>query len=162
MEVTEGTKYHPLFEHLLFSGQGRLPMTFAEIEEVIGTPLPPSARSREEWWSNNPNGHSQARAWLRASYRTSHVDLAGETVEFNLEGWPEGYRRAGSFPANRKVHHEEAGMAEGPQAGYEDGRGGQATKAPAPVHPLFGIWRGKVTLLPGYDYTRPAFDDEDL
>ena len=49
--MTEGTKYHPLFEHLLFSGQGQLSMTFSEIEGVIGAPLPPSARRLEEWWS---------------------------------------------------------------------------------------------------------------
>ena len=26
-------------------------------------------------------------------------------------------------------------------------------------HPLFGIWKGKVTLLPDYDYTQPADPD---
>ncbi len=34
----------------------------------------------------------------------------------------------------------------------------------APVHALtslFGIWAGKVTLLPGVDYTKPAFDMDD-
>ena len=28
-------------------------------------------------------------------------------------------------------------------------------------HPLFGIWKGKVTLVPGYDYSKPAFDQDD-
>ena len=27
-------------------------------------------------------------------------------------------------------------------------------------HPLFGVWKGKVTLLPGYDYTKPAFEPD--
>jgi hypothetical protein len=157
--MTEGTKYHPLFEHLLFSGQGRLSMTFAEIEDVIEARLPPSARRREEWWSNSPNGHSQARAWLRAGYRTSGVDLARETIEFNLEGWPEGYRQV-SFHADRSSEHPKgSGMSEPPQADY-DVMPDVTPSTSAPMHPLFGIWEGKVTLVPGYDYTQPAFDDD--
>jgi hypothetical protein len=155
--MTEGTKYHPLFEHLLFSGQGRLSMTFAEIEAVIGALLPPSARRREEWWSNSPHGHSQARAWLRANYRTSHVDLGGEKVDFKLEGWPEGYRRPNMV--SRAVENYPSGLGETAQAGYEPLQDGKSEPS-APDHPLFGIWEGKVTLLPGYDYTKPAFEPD--
>lgn len=135
-------------------------MTFAEIEDVIGCQLPPSARRREEWWSNSPSGHSQARAWLRASYRTSRVDLARETVEFNLEGWPEGYRRASFVPRDTREHRKETGMAESPQADYDAAPGDQSLKSTAQAHPLFGVWKGKVTLLQGYDYTKPAFDND--
>jgi hypothetical protein len=160
--MTEGTKYHPLFEHLLFSGQGQLSMSFAEIEAVIGARLPPSARKREEWWSNSPSGHSQARAWMRASYRTSNVDLAGERVVFSLEGWPEGYRATNirSLLAGRHP----SGLGETVQATYDPsqaqaGEAGQGSDQPD--HPLFGIWKGKVTLVPGYDYTKPAFEPDE-
>jgi hypothetical protein len=155
--MTEGTKYHPLFEHLLFSGQGRLSMTFAEIEAVLGAHLPPSARLREEWWSNNPNGHSQARAWLRANYRTSSIDLAEQTVVFSLEGWPKGYGKVSWFRRLTEEGSKGMNMAEGPQAVYEAAQDRLSTST-APAHPLFGIWKGKVTLLPGQDYTEPAFD----
>lgn len=149
---TEGTKYHPLFEHLLYNGQGQLTMTFAEIESVIATRLPPSARTRPEWWSNSPNGHSQARAWMRAGYETSAVDLAAQKVTFTLEGWPEGYVRPHLFDAP-------SGLSESPQTalGADEGR----TPPADDDHPLFGIWKGKVTLVPGYDYTRPAFDPDE-
>jgi hypothetical protein len=153
--MTEGTKYHPLFEHLLFSGQGRLSMTFSEIEHVIGGLLPPSARKREEWWSNSPNGHSQARAWLRASYRTSQVNLASETVDFVLDGWPEGYRKVGVTRKGGRGEQGRTGMSEPAQADY------RAARQEGRTHPLFGIWVGKVTLVPGYDYTKPAFDADD-
>lgn len=156
--MTEGTKYHPLFEHLLFSGQGRLSMTFAEIEDVIGSRLPPSAHRREAWWSNNPVGHSQAQAWLRASYRTSNVDLAGQTVDFSLEGWPEGYRRA--HFASRPAKELQRGVGEPRQAAYDAAAADRPPKSTEQVHPLFGIWKGKVTLVPGYDYTKPAFEDD--
>jgi hypothetical protein len=158
--MTEGTKYHSLFEHLLFSGQGHLSMAFAEIEAVIGAPLPPSARRREEWWSNSPSGHSQARAWLRASYRTSRVDLAGETVDFTLEGWPGDYRRASTaLPAVEGLPGG-TGMAETAQATYQPLQDDALPEPTGPKHPLFGIWKGKVTLLPGYDYTKPALDPD--
>lgn len=152
---TEGTKYHPLFEHLLFNGHGQVTMTFAEIEGVLDARLPPSARSREEWWSNSPNGHSQARAWMRAGYETSQIDLAGQKVTFTLEGWPEGYQRSNPFgPA------AETGLAESPQVPLA-AAGGEATDHGPVDHPLFGIWKGKVKLVPGYDYTRPAFEPDD-
>ncbi|APH73779.1 DUF7662 domain-containing protein [Aquibium oceanicum] len=147
--MTEGTKYHPLFEHLLFSGQGEMTMTFAEIESIIHARLPPSARRREEWWSNSPSGHSQARAWMRAYYKTARVDLARETVSFRLEGWPDGYAKVEWPPAGKD--DASAGLGESGQREYG------ASKS----HPLFGIWAGKVTLLPEVDYTQPAFDMDD-
>jgi hypothetical protein len=153
--MTDRTKYHPLFEQLLFSGQGSVLMSFSEIEAIIGERLPPSARKREEWWSNSPSGHSQARAWMRANYRASKVNLTGETVMFVLEGWPEGYRLmnpgfSGSRPAS--------GMGENPQAPFEQTTG-KGIASDVADHPLFGVWKGKVTLLPDHDYAKPAFDD---
>lgn len=154
--MTEGTKYHPLFEYLLFSGRGRMSMSFSEIEAVIGASLPASARKREEWWSNSPSGHSQARAWMRASYRTSKVDLKGEKVDFTLEGWPAAYRKVDTVPVVRQP-----GLGESAQTDYERPRIGQGGQGPgAADHPLFGIWKGKVALVPGYDYTKPAFEPD--
>jgi hypothetical protein len=155
--MTEGTKYHPLFEHLLFSGQGQMTMSFAEIESIINTPLPPSARKREEWWSNSPSGHSQARAWLRANYRASEVDLKNERVSFKLEGWPEGY--VTSRLSSRFAGVQRGGFDETTQSAFEGPVAPEPAEA-AEDHPLFGIWIGKAKLLPGYDYTRPAFEPD--
>jgi len=155
--MTEGAKYHPLFEHLLFSGQGQITMSFTEIESVIEAGLPLSARKREEWWSNSPSGHSQARAWMRASYRASGVDLANERVTFKLEGWPEGY--AVPTLSRRLAEARQAGFAETGQAAFDGPTASEPAKASAD-HPLFGIWIGKAKLLPGYDYTRPAFEPD--
>jgi hypothetical protein len=145
MYETEGSKYHPLFEHLLFSGQRQLTLSFGEIEAVIGAPLPASAGSRQEWWSNSPNGHSQARAWMRAGYESSRVDLIGRRVTFTLAKWPDRMVSPSSHSP---------GLAEPSQALLEPHEELQAERD----HPLFGIWTGKVKLIPGYDYTRPAFE----
>jgi hypothetical protein len=126
-------------------------MTFKEIEEVLGKRLPPSARKREEWWSNSPRGHSQARAWMRANYKTSRVDLAGEKVDFKLDGWPDGYSTLKWPP--RASRDASTGFGESGQSSY-------AESAERKEHALFGIWEGKVTLLPGVDYTKPAFELE--
>ncbi len=150
--ATEGTKYHRLFEHLLYSGDGQSTMTFAEIEAVLEARLPPSARTRAEWWSNSPRGHSQARAWMRAGYSTSKVDLEAGQVTFTLDGWPDGYVKSSFF--NLDAELPKPGLGEGQQATLDANDAQQD-------HPLFGIWEGKVTLIPGYDYTKPAFDPDD-
>jgi hypothetical protein len=151
--ATDGSKYHPLFEHLLYSGHGQATMTFAEIESVIGARLPPSARTRAEWWSNSPSGHSQARAWMRAGYSTSKVDLDAGKVTFTLDGWPDGYVKSNFFS------HEPAkpGLGEEAQTVLEPAGDGDQQD-----HPLFGIWEGRVTLIPGFDYTKPAFEPDDI
>ena len=44
-------------------------------------PLPKSAWQHSAWWANG-GGHSQARAWLSAGWRTSEVSLAAQTLVF--------------------------------------------------------------------------------
>ena len=45
------SKYAPLAAHLREVGQETVPMTFADIERIIGTNLPPSAFKHRPWWS---------------------------------------------------------------------------------------------------------------
>ena len=76
-------KYAPLKHHL----EGRFatsetPMSFREVEAVLGFPLPVSARKHQAWWSNTRHGHSHAAAWLDAGWRTANLDLAREAVTF--------------------------------------------------------------------------------
>jgi hypothetical protein len=76
------SKYEPLKRHLLHLEQSEAPMTFAEIEAVLGFGLPPSARKHPPWWSNNVGTHVNAAAWRGAGWRTSRVDVHGERVTF--------------------------------------------------------------------------------
>jgi hypothetical protein len=60
-------------------------LSLAEIEQIIGQPLPPSARRHRAWWANERSGsHVHARSWLEATpaRRTANVDLNAGTVEF--------------------------------------------------------------------------------
>ncbi|MFZ1662881.1 MAG: hypothetical protein WAT77_13060 [Paracoccaceae bacterium] len=63
-------KYSELFNRLTSVPNGELSitLTFAEIEELIGTQLPASARTHVAvWWANG--GHVQASAWIDAGFR---------------------------------------------------------------------------------------------
>jgi hypothetical protein len=78
------SKYDPLKQHLIQVDRGRLQMSFADIEQIIGLPLPASARSFDAWWLDKfPNKHrAHAKAWLDAGRGVDCVDRIGEVVEF--------------------------------------------------------------------------------
>lgn len=64
-------------------------MSFKEIEAVIGAPLPRSAFTYREWWSNQKeySNRPQAKAWLNAGYEVDSVSqrsTAG-SVNFRLK-----------------------------------------------------------------------------
>ena len=76
-------KYEPLkryLESLFQSGETRL--SFAEIERILGFPLPRSACDHQAWWSNTRAGHSHAAAWLDAGWKTGGLDIAARRVSF--------------------------------------------------------------------------------
>lgn len=77
------SKYEPLRTYLDGRSETTVRATFAQIEEILGVALPPSARKYRPWWANEQAGtHVHARAWLDAGRRTSNVDLKAGTVEF--------------------------------------------------------------------------------
>ena len=77
-------KYSRLCEHLRALKEAEWRASFAEIEDVLRRNLPASARSHAAWWSNG--GHSHARAWLDAGFKTSELDLSRQTVLFREQG----------------------------------------------------------------------------
>jgi len=79
------SKYEPLRRYLASQGGRETPMTFMEIENVLGFRLPESARVHRPWWSNNVGTHVNAAAWRNAGWRTSKVDLGAERVTFVRE-----------------------------------------------------------------------------
>lgn len=73
------SKYDGLREHLARATGGKVAMTFAEIEGLVG-PLPPSARAHRAWWSNGSN--TEAQAWRAAGWRVQSVNQSEEEVVF--------------------------------------------------------------------------------
>ena len=80
------SKYAPLESLLRDSGRTHIPMTFNEIEEIIGTRLPPAARKHRALWSNNPSNWVMTKAWLAAGYETANVDMPKRTLVFRKAG----------------------------------------------------------------------------
>lgn len=80
-------KYVPLARHLLNAQVTRqnIKLSFREIENILETPLPASARKYRPWWGNETSGHVQAAAWLSVGWRVGNVDLQDEVVIFELE-----------------------------------------------------------------------------
>jgi hypothetical protein len=76
------SKYDPLRNFLKSRPSNEAPMSFPEVEEVLGFELPPSARQHPAWWSNNVGTHVNARAWREAGWKTSRVDVERERVTF--------------------------------------------------------------------------------
>jgi len=80
--VKEGSKYQALFEYLRHSEQREVTLTFAQIELLMNSHLPSSARVKSAWWSNRSKGALQASSWMKAGYFVEKLDLDGECVTF--------------------------------------------------------------------------------
>jgi hypothetical protein len=76
------TKYDPLRSYLEGQQEGRIRLSFSDIERLLGFKLPRSARDYRPWWSNNTGGNVAIRSWRDAGWRTAEVDMAGEKVTF--------------------------------------------------------------------------------
>ena len=78
------SKYDRLRHHLNVRAARSVVMSFREIEKILGSRLPASARRYSAWWANEAGdtSHVQARAWIDAGRRAS-VNLTAETVEFS-------------------------------------------------------------------------------
>jgi len=75
-------KYERLGEFLKSQRAKEVPMTFAEIERIIGDKLPPNSPQYPAWWSNNPSNNVMTKVWLAAGFRTEQVDTKARKVVF--------------------------------------------------------------------------------
>jgi hypothetical protein len=64
------------------SSEDRVQLAFAEVEEIIGGPLPPSARTHRAWWANDSVGHVQSQQWLDVGWRVAQINMTEEKVTF--------------------------------------------------------------------------------
>lgn len=83
------SKYEPLTAFLKQSSGHDVRVSFLEIEDVLGFPLPAS-KKYPAWWSNSATNNAMTNAWLAAGYKTGQVDVVGEKVTFLAEVRPNG------------------------------------------------------------------------
>lgn len=110
------SKYDPLERHLL--GLDRTVehrMSFAQIEQIVGCALPPSARTYQAWWANQRGaGHSQAHSWMGAGWHTGELDLKSKCVTFRPVDLPREPKLSGAAPASTRpltIDEAKAGIA---------------------------------------------------
>ena len=77
------SKYDPLQTYLARNEGSQCTLSFAEIERIIGTTLPRSAREYREWWANqvDTKNRPQAKAWQDAGWEVRSVQL-GQRIGF--------------------------------------------------------------------------------
>jgi len=76
------SKYDRLGSFLKTQNREHVPMSFADVERVTQTKLPPSAHRHRPWWSNNPNNSVLTRVWLEAGFKSEQVDMEGRKLVF--------------------------------------------------------------------------------
>ncbi len=136
--MVEMSKYEPLEQYLRACNRADVPMTFAEIEKIIGDGLPSSAFRHRPWWSNNPSNSVITNAWLRAGYKSADVDMTGRKLVFRKSA------KVGARSGDRRTK---------PQ-----GDGPEELEAPRQsiISHLASALNGTVTVYEGVDLTEPV------
>ena len=76
-------KYAPLALHLRGLEGPECLLKFSEVEKIIGSGLPGSARNRRTgwlWWSNDISRTQARNGWLAAGWQVSKVDYVKSVV----------------------------------------------------------------------------------
>lgn len=98
------SKYEPLERFLRSRQTVEVPMTFAEIEKIIGRNLPEKASGHRAWWSNNPSNNVMTKSWLAAGYQTERVDMASRRLVFRrIAGTPPHSTAVAPAPSGRQI-----------------------------------------------------------
>ncbi|WP_260692225.1 MULTISPECIES: hypothetical protein [Rhizobium] len=123
------SKYDPLGAYLRHQNRTHIPMTFRELERILGLKLPHSKVHRA-WWSNNASNNVMTSQWLDAGYETESVDIAAEKLIF------------------KKINDNDR---------KREGEGQPNLSEPGGSlrHPIFGSMKGTVTVMPDVDLTEP-------
>jgi hypothetical protein len=138
-------KYEALGQFLKRQPTERIPISFSEIEGIIGSALPRSAYAHRPWWSNNPSNSAMTRVWLEAGFRSEQVDMAGKKLVFKRLRDVAGVE----FQASRASVDIKS-----------EGRSNRSERETKPRrHPLFGALKGTFTIDPDWDLTQPAMPE---
>ncbi len=115
------SKYEPFARHLSQLQTDEKTFSFAEVEGILGRPLPPSAAGdcAQQWWANTAT-HSQGKAWLDAGWRVDGLDCHAKRIRFRRQSGGEAISQplselSGLSPAALRMlsdYAEEAGLDE--------------------------------------------------
>jgi hypothetical protein len=85
------SKYQPLADWLAAQPGPCVTLSFADMAQLLGAPLPGTARSEvgwwtpdgpDSWWARGEHGAIHARLWHAAGWHVTAVDLVSRRVTF--------------------------------------------------------------------------------
>ena len=76
------SKYDPLREHLARLEDVVWAAKLDDVESILGSHLPKSAREHRTWWANSGGSLVHQNAWLDAGWRVERTDLTRNVVVF--------------------------------------------------------------------------------
>ena len=91
------SKYASLHKYLANRYADSVVLTFGQLEDLMGAPLPDSARAEQEWWTSTDRDSDKSPcsdAWILAG-RTAKPNLLARTVTFERRA--ESLRESGSL-----------------------------------------------------------------
>jgi hypothetical protein len=136
-------KYALLGAFLRRQSRDEIPMSFDEIERIIGSALPPNSQHYPAWWSNSPWNNVMTKVWLDAGFKSEKVNIKERKLVF---------RRVETKPSKQIGLGEEAREYESAKpAEKKEGR-----------HPLLGSMKGTFWIDPAWDLTKPTMDEDEL
>jgi hypothetical protein len=97
------SKYAPLGAYLQACPTAEVPMSFSDIESVIGAALPPKAVNHPAWWSNNTSNNTMTQVWLDAGFRSERVDVGARRLVFRRVAQPPRPPREPGRPSSDAV-----------------------------------------------------------
>lgn len=86
-DSSDAGEYQLLHQYLRDRFADRVVLTFEQIEDLLGFPLPESARHERAWWGGAGPTGAQSEAWMLAG-RTATVNLPARSVLFEREDEP--------------------------------------------------------------------------
>ncbi|MBQ9043182.1 MAG: reverse transcriptase N-terminal domain-containing protein [Eggerthellaceae bacterium] len=75
-------RYRPLLDYFSHLDKKRVTLSFADIEAILGGPLPVHAGNDKSWWKFKPGRTCPPRSWVDGGYDLAEVDLKKRRARF--------------------------------------------------------------------------------
>ena len=83
--ITQSWKHYKLKRFFAASTERSITLTFQQLEEIDGQPLPKTARVDRSWWNPRPNCNMIAEDWLTEGYELHSINLAAEKLTLHRQ-----------------------------------------------------------------------------